>query len=129
MGNRTCSPEFKIQVVLEGLQSDGIDAKVARAYDIHPVTLSNWKKRLKENGSKAFGGGDELKEKKDKIAKLKSGIPGRPQFRGCKGLLTESPKGGRFELGTRPSQVAVRDGRASVNERHRGCDDRPHTPA
>jgi hypothetical protein len=32
--------------------------------------LSNWKKKLKENGSKAFGGGDELKEKKDKIAKL-----------------------------------------------------------
>ncbi|MCS3613088.1 transposase [Salinibacter ruber] len=70
MGNRTYSPEFKLQVVLEALQSDGTDAEVARAYDIHPVTLSNWKKKLKENGSKAFGGGDELKEKKDKIAKL-----------------------------------------------------------
>jgi transposase-like protein len=70
MGNRTYSPEFKLQVVLEALQSDGTDAEVARAYDIHPVTLSNWKKKLKENGSKAFGAGDELKEKKDKIAKL-----------------------------------------------------------
>jgi len=70
MGNRTCSPGFKLQVALEALQSDGTDAEVARAYDIHPVTLSNWKKKLKENGSKAFGGSGELKEKKDKIAKL-----------------------------------------------------------
>jgi hypothetical protein len=34
-------------------------SRVARAYDIHPVALSNWKKKLKENGSKAFGGGDD----------------------------------------------------------------------
>jgi transposase-like protein len=70
MGDRTYSPEFKLQVVLEALQSEGTDGKAARAYDIHPVTLSNWKKKLKENGSNAFGGGDELKEKKVKIAKL-----------------------------------------------------------
>ncbi len=70
MGNGTYSPEFKLQVVLEALQSDGTDAEVARACDIHPVTLSNWKRKLKENGSKAFGGDDELKKKKDKIAKL-----------------------------------------------------------
>ena len=71
MGNRTWSPEFKLQVLLEALQSEGTDAEVARAYDTPPVTLSNWKKKLKENGSKAFGGSGELKEKKDKIAKLK----------------------------------------------------------
>ena len=67
MSNYT--PEFKLQVVLEALQSDGTDAEVARAYDVHPVTLSGWKTKLKENGSKAFGSsGDELKEKKEKIA-------------------------------------------------------------
>ena len=70
MGQRTYSSEFKLQVVLEALQSDGTDAEVARAYDVHPVTLSGWKTKLKENGSKAFGGSDELKEKKEKIAKL-----------------------------------------------------------
>ena len=37
MGNRTYSPEFKLQIVLEALQSDGTDAEVARAYDIHPT--------------------------------------------------------------------------------------------
>ena len=70
MGQRTYSSEFKLQVVLEALQSDGTDAEVTRAYDIHPVTLSGWKTKLKENGSKAFGGSDELKEKKEKIANL-----------------------------------------------------------
>jgi len=34
------------------------------------VTLSNRKTKLKENGSRAFGGDDDLKEKQDKIAKL-----------------------------------------------------------
>jgi transposase-like protein len=28
MGNRTYSPEFKLQVVLEALQSEGTDAEV-----------------------------------------------------------------------------------------------------
>ena len=81
MGNRTYSPEFKLQVVLEALQSDGTDAEVARAYDIHPVTLSNWKKKLKENGSKAFGSSGELKEKKDKIAELEHRGPIRRRSR------------------------------------------------
>lgn len=70
MSNRSYSPEFKLQVVLEALQSDGTDAEVARAYDVHPVTLSNWKKKLKENGAKAFGGDDQLKDKEEKIANL-----------------------------------------------------------
>ena len=70
MGKRTYSSDFKLQVVLEALQSEGTDAEVARAYDVHPVTLSNWKTKLKENGSKAFGGSTELREKKKKIAKL-----------------------------------------------------------
>ncbi|MCS4142423.1 transposase [Salinibacter ruber] len=70
MSKRSYSPEFKVQVVLEALQSDGTDAELARAYHIHPVTLSKWKIKLKENGSTAFGGDDYLKEKQDKIAKL-----------------------------------------------------------
>ena len=32
--------------------------------------LSGWKKKLKENGSKAFGSSGDLKEKKEKIANL-----------------------------------------------------------
>ena len=47
------------------LQSDGTDAEVARAYDVHPVTLSGWNTKLKETGSNAVGGSDEPKEKPD----------------------------------------------------------------
>ena len=36
--SKTYSPEFKLQVVLEALQSDRTDAEIARAYDVHPVT-------------------------------------------------------------------------------------------
>jgi hypothetical protein len=38
---------------------------------VHPVTLSRWKTKLKENDSKDFGAGDELKERKKTSAKLK----------------------------------------------------------
>jgi transposase-like protein len=41
--SKTYSPEFKLQVVLEALTSNRTDAEIARAYEVHPVTLSNWK--------------------------------------------------------------------------------------
>ncbi|MCS4157969.1 transposase-like protein [Salinibacter ruber] len=40
MSNRTYSSEFKLQVVLEALQSYGTDAEVVRAYDAHLAGLS-----------------------------------------------------------------------------------------
>lgn len=68
--SKTYSPEFKLRVVLEAIGSDRADAEIARAYEVHPVTLSNWKTQLQEDGAKAFGGDNELKEKEKKIAKL-----------------------------------------------------------
>jgi len=70
MGQRTYSSEFKLPVVREAPQSNGTDAEVARAYVVHPVRLSGWKTKLKENGAKAFGDSDELKGKEEKIMKL-----------------------------------------------------------
>lgn len=64
------TPEFKLRVVLEALQSDGTDAEVPRAYDVHNAGLSGWKTKLTENGSKIFGSADHLTEKKEKIANL-----------------------------------------------------------
>lgn len=52
MTKRTYSPEFRLQALLETLQSEGTDVEVVRAYDIHPVTLSNWKKNLKEQNGR-----------------------------------------------------------------------------
>ena len=41
-------PAFKFKVVLEALRAEGrgVEAEVARAYGIHPVTLSNWKRQF-----------------------------------------------------------------------------------
>ena len=67
---KSYSAEFKFQVVVEALPSDRTDAQIARAYKVHPVTLSNWKKQFQENGAKVFGGDNEIKNKEKKIAKL-----------------------------------------------------------
>jgi transposase len=67
---KSYSAKFKFQLVLEALSSDRSDSEVARAYKIHPVTLSNWKKQFKDNGAKVFGSDGELKEKEQHIAKL-----------------------------------------------------------
>jgi hypothetical protein len=37
---------------------------------VHPVTRSNWKKKLKDDGAKAFGGDNQLKEKEKTIVNL-----------------------------------------------------------
>ena len=74
--SKSYSPEFKLQVVLEAFQSDRTEAGIARAYDIHPVTLSNWKKKLKENGSKAFERDNELKEKALVLALMQMVVQG-----------------------------------------------------
>ena len=67
---RSYSASFKFKVVLEALESGKTDSEVARAYDVHPVTLSNWKKKFVEEGAKVFGGDSVVKEKDQKIAKL-----------------------------------------------------------
>lgn len=70
MGNKSYSPKFKFRVVMEALESDESDAAVARAYDVHPVTLSRWKKTLKENGPEVFGTDEDIQEYESKIADL-----------------------------------------------------------
>ena len=37
---KSYSAKLKFQIVLEALTSDKEDAEVARAYDVHPVSLS-----------------------------------------------------------------------------------------
>lgn len=70
-GNRY-RPAFKFKVVLESLRAEGpgVEAEVARAYGIHPVTLSNWKKRLLERGAEVFGGKEGVKVYEKRIADL-----------------------------------------------------------
>jgi len=49
------SPKF--QVVLEAIKAEGkgIEAQVARAYGVHPVTLAKWKQEFLEHRAEVFG--------------------------------------------------------------------------
>ena len=67
---RRYTAKFKFQVVLEALRSQKADAEVARAYQVHPITLSKWKKEFLEKGAEVFGGRDEVRGYEEKIAKL-----------------------------------------------------------
>ena len=53
------SPDFKFRVVMEALRTDKPMAEVARAYDVHPVTLSQWKRHFEEHGAEVFGGQED----------------------------------------------------------------------
>lgn len=73
MGSKTgkrYSPKFKFNVVLEALRSEKSDAEVARAYDVHPATVSRWKKQFLETGPEVFGGSEEVKEYEERIGQL-----------------------------------------------------------
>lgn len=62
--------KFKFQLVVETLQHQGSDSEVARAYGVHPVTLSKWKARFFDQGSEIFSGSDQVKHYERRIAEL-----------------------------------------------------------
>jgi len=49
------SPRFQFQVVLEVLKGDREAVEIARAYDLHPTTVSRWKREFLEKGPEVFG--------------------------------------------------------------------------
>ncbi len=64
------TPKFKFQLVVETLQHDGSDSEIARAYDVHPVTLSKWKARFFDHGPEIFSKRDPTKQYQQRIADL-----------------------------------------------------------
>lgn len=69
---RGYSPAFKFKVVLEALRAEGrgAEAEVARAYGIHPVTLSTWKRQFLRARSGGVRGEEEVKAYEKRIADL-----------------------------------------------------------
>ena len=67
---KSYSAQLKFQVVMECLQSDASDAEVARAYDVHPITVAKWKKQFLEHGPEVFGGKEEVKRAEKQIEQL-----------------------------------------------------------
>ena len=57
-------------MAMEVLQSDRSLADIARAYDVHPVTVSNWKRHFEEHGAEVFGGKEEIKTYEKRLADL-----------------------------------------------------------
>lgn len=70
MARTTYTPKFKFNVVLELLRSEKSEAEVARAFDVHPATVSRWKKQFLEQGAEVFGGSEEVKEYEERIGQL-----------------------------------------------------------
>jgi len=70
--NGRYGPAFKFKVVLEALRAEGrgVEAEVARAYGIHPVTLSNWKRQFLQRGPEVFGGKEEARVYEKRVADL-----------------------------------------------------------
>jgi transposase len=68
------SAKFKFQLVLEALQHEGADAEVARAYGVHPVTLSKWKKEFLEKGAEVFGRSEEVAEYEKRMGDLERSV-------------------------------------------------------
>ena len=64
------SPKVKFQVVLELLQGTKTPGQVAKAYQVHPNTVNNWKQTLLDKGSEIFNQNGTVAEYEQRIADL-----------------------------------------------------------
>ena len=56
--------------MLEAQTSDKGDAEIARAYDVHPVSLSKWKRQFIDSGAEIFSGNDTVKTYESRLSEL-----------------------------------------------------------
>ena len=66
------SAKFKAKVALEAMSGLSTLEEIASKYGIHPVMVSQWKKKLQENASGAFGNTKEKKELEEKDKKIEA---------------------------------------------------------
>jgi transposase/putative transposase len=70
---RRHDPEFKARVALEALKSVRTIQEIAKEYEIHPVQVSEWKKKMLEGAAGVFGSGqakrteEEFEKERDKL--------------------------------------------------------------
>lgn len=62
--------KFKFQLVLESFSSEYSNAELARKYGVHPVSLSNWRKKFKENGPQIFAGKKQDGQQAKKLKRM-----------------------------------------------------------
>jgi putative transposase len=56
------SPKTKAEVALEAVVGATTIAEIAAQHDIHPVTVSTWKKELLERAEEVFAKGESVSE-------------------------------------------------------------------
>ena len=52
------------------MTSEKGDAEIARAYDVHPVSLSKWKREFLDSGAEIFFGNDTVKTYEARLSEL-----------------------------------------------------------
>jgi transposase-like protein len=62
--------KLKFQIVLEALQSEKSTAQIAKAYGVHPNSLSKWKREFMANGAEVFAKDGTVAEYERRIADL-----------------------------------------------------------
>ena len=67
---KSYSPRFQFQVVLEALKGDRKEVEIARAYNIHPATISHWKRAFLEKGPELFGKDKTVAQYEKRIKEL-----------------------------------------------------------
>ncbi len=67
---RRYTAKFKFQVILELLKGSKTIGQIARAYGVHPITISYWKKEFMEKGPELFSQKTTIHEYERKIQEL-----------------------------------------------------------
>ena len=67
---RRYTAKFKFQVILELLKCSKTIGQIARAYSVHPITISYWKKEFMEKGPELFSHKTTIHEYERKIQEL-----------------------------------------------------------
>jgi transposase-like protein len=64
------TPKLKFQIVLEVLQGGKKMGQIAKAYGVHPVTLTHWKNEFLQKGPEVFGQRGTMQDYEKKIGEL-----------------------------------------------------------
>jgi len=64
------SSRLKFQVVLEALTGEKTPGQIAKAYGVHPNSISLWKRTLLERGPEVFARDGAVREYERSIARL-----------------------------------------------------------
>ena len=57
--------DFKARVALEALKGERTIQQIAKEYEVHPVQVSEWKKRMAQGASEVFEGSGRKSQEND----------------------------------------------------------------